>query len=91
MPLDDPSVEGLHARIIRQVDGSYFLRDQGSRAGTWVHYKQISDTGQKLSHGDIVHFGRSAHRFVLADPPPDKEIRITLPDGTIRSTEDNPT
>jgi hypothetical protein len=81
VPLDDPSVEGLHARIIRQVDGSYFLRDQGSQAGTWVQYKQIPDAGQKLAHGDIVHFGRSGYRFAFVDPPPEKEIRIT-PAGT---------
>jgi hypothetical protein len=77
VPLDDPSVEGLHARMIRQVDGSYFLRDQGSQAGTWVQYKQIPNAGQKLAHGDIVHFGRSAYRFAFVDPPPEKEIRIT--------------
>jgi hypothetical protein len=77
IPVDDPSVEGLHARIIRQVDGSYLIRDQGSKAGTWIQYQEIPPTGQKLSHGDIVHFGRSGYRFVFADPPPAKEIRIT--------------
>jgi hypothetical protein len=77
VPLDDLSVDGLHARIIRQVDGSYILRDQGSLAGTWIHYNQIPDAGQKLSHGDIVHFGRSGYRFAFVDPPPEKEIRIT--------------
>lgn len=77
VPIDDLSVEGLHARIIRQVDGSYILRDQGSAAGTWIQYQPIADAGQKLSHGDIVHFGRSGYRFALVDPPPEKEIRIT--------------
>ncbi len=79
VPLDDPSVEGLHAQIIRQVDGSYLLRDQGSKSGTWIQYQEIQPAGQKLAHGDIVHFGRSGFRFVFADPPPEKEIRITNP------------
>jgi len=77
VPLDDLAVEGLHARIIRQVDGSYILRDQGSKAGTWIQYQQIPLAGQKLSHGDIVHFGRRGYRFAFVNPPPEKEIRIT--------------
>jgi hypothetical protein len=89
VPLDDPSVEGLHARIIRQVDGSYFLRDQGSQAGTWVQYKQIPDAGQKLAHGDIVHFGRSAYRFAFINPPPEKEIRITPAGSSIEPSKDS--
>ena len=89
LPLDDPSVEGLHARIIRQADGSYLLRDQGSQAGTWVHYKQIPEAGQKLTHGDIVHFGRSAYRFAFVDPPPEKEIRLTRIDEPAESSKDS--
>ncbi|MCJ7824749.1 MAG: FHA domain-containing protein [Anaerolineales bacterium] len=89
VPLDDPSVDGLHARIIRHVDGSYFLRDQGSKAGTWVHYKPLPETGQKLAHGDIVHFGRSAYRFAFVDAPPQKEIRRTPLDEPIESSKDN--
>ena len=91
VPLDDPSVEGLHARVIRQVDGSYLLRDQGSQAGTWVYYKQIPDAGQKLAHGDIVHFGRSAYRFAFVDPPPEKEIRITSVNEPAESSKDSAT
>lgn len=89
IPLDDPSVEGLHARIIRQVDGNYIVRDQGSKAGTWIHYKAIPETGQKLTHGDIVHFGRSAYRFVFANPPQAKQIRITPADDPGESNEDS--
>ena len=90
IPVDDPSVEGLHARIIRQVDGSYLIRDQGSKAGTWIQYQEIPPAGQKLSHGDIVHFGRSGYRFVFADPPPAKEIRITRA-GEQDDTPEGPT
>jgi hypothetical protein len=89
VPIDDLSVEGLHARIIRQVDGSYILRDQGSKAGTWIQYHQIPTAGQKLSHGDIVHFGRSGYRFVFDKPPPEKEIRITRTSELDGPTEGN--
>jgi hypothetical protein len=76
MPIEDPSVEGLHARIIRQVDGTYHLRDQGSKAGTWIMYQPIPETGQELAHGDIVHFGRSAYRFVYVEAPPPQQVRV---------------
>jgi predicted component of type VI protein secretion system len=89
VPIDDLSVEGLHARIIRQVDGSYILRDQGSKAGTWIQYHQIPTAGQKLSHGDIVHFGRRGYRFVFVQPPPEKEIRITRTSELDGPTEGN--
>jgi pSer/pThr/pTyr-binding forkhead associated (FHA) protein len=91
VPIDDPSVDGFHARIIRQVDGSYHLRDQGSKAGTWIHYQEIPSAGQKLAHGDIVHFGRSGYRFAFSDPPAEKEIRITLDSDIENSTEDSAT
>ncbi len=91
VPIDDPSVEGLHARIIRQVDGSYLLRDQGSKSGTWIHRQEIPPAGQKLSHGDIVHFGRSGYRFAFVNPPPVREIRITRPGEVEESTEETPT
>ena len=91
VPIDDPSVEGLHARIIRQVDGSYQLRDQGSKAGTWIHYEEIPSAGQKLAHGDIVHFGRSGYRFAFSDPPAEKEILITRESEGEEATEDSTT
>jgi hypothetical protein len=87
MPIEDPSVEGLHARIIRQADGSYHLRDQGSKAGTWIMYQPIPETGQKLTHGDIVHFGRSAYRFVYVEAPPPRPVRI-LREGEEQQSEE---
>lgn len=88
VPLEDPSVEGLHARIFRQVDGTYIVRDQGSKSGTWIHYQEIPAAGQKLQHGDIVHFGRSGFRFAFLEAPPDKEIRITRPGKLDEATEE---
>jgi pSer/pThr/pTyr-binding forkhead associated (FHA) protein len=63
VPLEDPSVDRMHARLIRQVDGGYLLKDQGSIAGTWVNYEEIPKEGLLLSDGDRVHFGRAFFQF----------------------------
>jgi predicted component of type VI protein secretion system len=75
----------LHARLIRLAAGHYQLRDQGSVAGTWVNYQQVPEEGQILKHGDLIHIGRSAFRFRLAEAPPEPEIRLrpTGPQATI--------
>ena len=75
--LDDPSVSGLHARVLRLADGGYVLKDQGSIGGTYVNFTALSDAGQRLHHGDRVHIGRLAFRFRLADPPPPRPVRVT--------------
>lgn len=66
--IPDPSVEELHARMLRQEDGSFTLCDQGSTAGTWINYTPISKEGAVLQHGDLIHFGRIGYRFTLRDP-----------------------
>jgi hypothetical protein len=66
--LNDPSIDGLHARLIRQEDSSYFLKDEGSIAGTWINYSPIPQEGAKLEHGDLVNFGRICFRFNLKQP-----------------------
>ncbi len=74
--LDDPSVAGLHARLIRQADGDYLLRDQDSIAGTWVNFEEIPAQGRRLRDEDLVHIGRVALRFRMATPPSRREITI---------------
>ena len=74
--IDDPSVSAIHARVIRRAGGSYFLRDQGSVAGTWVNYEAVSKEGRELQHGDLIHLGRVGFRFQLKDPPPTRQVRI---------------
>lgn len=75
--VDDPSVEGIHARLIRQVGGTYLLRDQGSVAGTWVNGEEIGSDGRRLRHGDVIHLGRVAFRFRTANEPPPRPVRVS--------------
>lgn len=74
-PLNDPSVAGIHARLVRQVAGGYLIQDQGSVAGTWVNYEPIPAEGIHLKHCDLIHLGRVALRFRLPSPQPQPEIR----------------
>jgi hypothetical protein len=85
--LDDPSVSALHARLIRQADGAYVLRDQGSVAGTYVNFERLLEAGQRLQHGDRVHIGRLAFRFRLAAPPSPRTVNVTSAVGTGFPTE----
>ena len=66
--IDDPSIEPIHARIIRNENGSFSLLDEESIAGTWINYTPISKQGTGLHHGDLVHFGHIGFRFSLPDP-----------------------
>ncbi len=76
VPIEDASVERMHARLIRQADGEYLIRDQGTTAGTWINYAEVPAAGQRLRHGDVVHLGAAGFRFELADAPPPRPIRV---------------
>ncbi len=75
-PVDDPSVSGLHARLIRKVGGEYVIRDQDSVAGTWVNYQTVPEAGTTLRHEDLIHIGRTAFRFRLSDTPPPAKVIV---------------
>ena len=79
--LDDPSVERMHARLIRQADGDYLLRDQGSVAGSWINYELVPKSGQRLQHGDHIQLGRVEFRFQLPGDHPVRKIRISPDEG----------
>ena len=80
MILDDPSIDGLHARLLRCADGSFRLVDEGSVAGTWVNYLPVNGEGHILQHGDLVHFGRLGFRFTQREPGPvNKPVIICSP------------
>ena len=54
LALEDASVEGLHARLVRQPDGSFRLLDEGSVAGTWINYAPVTRQGMVLENGDLI-------------------------------------
>ena len=51
-----------HAEIT-QSDGSYVLKDRGSRYGTFVNGEQVSE--RALKHGDRIQFGRASGTHVV--------------------------
>lgn len=67
IPLGDPSVAALHARLVPE-NGSYRITDAGSIAGTWVNYQAVPPEGILLCHNDLIHIGRVAIRYILRHP-----------------------
>jgi hypothetical protein len=65
--VDDPSVEMLHSRMIRERGDVYRLIDENSIAGTWVNYAPVGRDGVELEHGDLIHIGRVGFRFRLRE------------------------
>ena len=51
-----------HAEIL-ETDGSYILKDRGSRYGTFVNGEQVSE--KPLRHGDRIQFGRASGTNVV--------------------------
>jgi hypothetical protein len=62
----DPSVALRHARIVHMPDGSAWVFDLGSTAGTWLNYEEIPREGRALREGDRLNLGRAAFRIRLA-------------------------
>jgi NADPH-dependent 2,4-dienoyl-CoA reductase/sulfur reductase-like enzyme/pSer/pThr/pTyr-binding forkhead associated (FHA) protein len=60
-PVGDAAAGGLHAQIVRQGDGLY-LRDAGSRTGTYVNGRLLVGT-HRLSDGDRLGVGRTELTF----------------------------
>jgi len=61
--LEDNSVSRSHS-VIHEVDGKFFIKDVGSRNGTYVNDKKIQEDFQ-LRHGDRVKVGIYVLRFLL--------------------------
>src|SRR5690242_372488 len=59
--LDDPMVSRNHAEVVRQPDGSYQVRDLGSRRGTFVGSRRIEQAA--LRDGDELLIGPVRLRF----------------------------
>lgn len=83
--IDDPSLQGLHARLRRE--GSFYrLLDEGSVAGTWINYCEVPPGGARLYHGDLVHFGKIGFRFTLRDTRHPRKAQVTLYTGHTRNS-----
>ncbi|HEX9029295.1 MAG TPA: FHA domain-containing protein [Anaerolineales bacterium] len=85
--LNDLSVDGLHAHLIRQESGAFVLSDEGSTAGTWVNYTPVSPEGTKLEQGDLVNVGRVAFRFTQLRPGPTRKPVIRPQETNIREIQ----
>jgi NADPH-dependent 2,4-dienoyl-CoA reductase/sulfur reductase-like enzyme/pSer/pThr/pTyr-binding forkhead associated (FHA) protein len=60
-PVGDPVAGALHAQIVRQGDGLY-LRDAGSRTGTYVNGRLLVGS-HRLADGDRIGVGRTELTF----------------------------
>ena len=59
--LDDPMISRNHAEVVRQADGSYQVRDLGSRRGTFLGTRKIAEAA--LRDGDELLIGPTRLRF----------------------------
>src|SRR4030065_1575624 len=51
--IPDRQISRHHLRVFRR-EGAPYLKDMGSKNGTWVNGQPVHDEAQ-LSHGDIIH------------------------------------
>lgn len=68
--LDDRRVSRLHS-VISQLNGEFYIRDEGSSGGTFVNRRKLGTVdNQKLDHNDIINFNEVEYRFeVTAEMP----------------------
>jgi predicted component of type VI protein secretion system len=64
--LDDPMISPHHAEVVRNPDGSYCVRDLGSRRGTFVGSRKVAEAA--LRDGDELLIGPTRLRFETARP-----------------------
>lgn len=81
--LPDSTVSRRHAQVVRQTDG-YYASDVESINGTKVNVDVLTKP-HRLQHGDLLHVGEVALRFVSSLPPLDTPTpppnRIQPPSG----------
>jgi hypothetical protein len=66
--LEDAGVSLLHAQI-SSYHGELYLRDMGSRNGTWVNRTQVT-VPHRLTSGDIIQLGSTELAFVSSSSVP---------------------
>ncbi len=76
--INSASVSPVHARIVLNSLGEYWIYDHGSLAGTWVNFGPVPAEGARLQHGDLIHVGFVTLRFETAKPAP-QAAPITQP------------
>lgn len=84
--LSDSSVDAIHARLVHQEEGTFFLFDENSTAGTWINYSLIPKEGAQLQHGDLIHIGKETFRISMRKPTMVRKPVITLLDETPEET-----
>jgi pSer/pThr/pTyr-binding forkhead associated (FHA) protein len=72
VPLVESSVSIAHA-LVFEVDGKRYIRDLGSRTGTWVNGRKIHH--EELAPGDQIRIGETSIRYIAraaaaAEAPP---------------------
>ncbi|HZO16872.1 MAG TPA: FHA domain-containing protein, partial [Polyangiaceae bacterium] len=90
VPLNDPQVSHVHAQITLHNEDHY-LRDLGSRSGTWVNGNTVT-VPHRLRHGDEIRVGGTSLRFLkegvtrasslpAAPPAPPPELHLEVRAG----------
>lgn len=88
--LNDKGCSKHHARISFN-NGKYFIKDLGSRNGTWVGGKRISVSKQEsedieIGHGSLVQIGKTK---LLCHLHPGRETCLECEPGLVRVNKDN--
>jgi len=71
--LDDPTISFMHAQLVHQGTKTW-LRDLGSRNGTFVNGTRIADS-HELESGDVIKLGETSLVF-RSDSAPVREITV---------------
>ncbi len=75
IPLQDPTVSGLHA-VVERVTGGWIIQDLGSRNGTFVNGLRLMGP-QAMRSGDDLRLGSS--RITFTSGGPSEEATSTAP------------
>jgi pSer/pThr/pTyr-binding forkhead associated (FHA) protein/NADPH-dependent 2,4-dienoyl-CoA reductase/sulfur reductase-like enzyme len=73
--LNDPAISYIHAQLVRQGNDTY-LRDLGSRNGTFVNGERIS-IPHRLENGDVIQMGGASLIYHLGSVPAPKPKKET--------------
>ncbi|MFO0666559.1 MAG: GGDEF domain-containing protein [Polyangiaceae bacterium] len=82
--LEDPGVSRVHARVVRDEDGEYYVEDMGSTNGTFM--KRTAVKRAPLSAGDRLQFGPNMMvSFALVDDA-EEELRHRMYEASTRDS-----